>query len=666
MSSFSGILLREKKYSLVRQEAVPLNKSWSHQIKYYLRSSDGMKRILRIMKYGFSIGFIFGLVKAIYLIFSNKYFSFGLHRLILFDLTDNINRGILYGLIIMITATLSLKVIYLIWEKLFSTFFEVKVVKKKKLAPLLKGTSFLIIFAYLLLQILNYIRSPDHSVQFLLVHSLIVFLFFLLILQIEKTNFQLLRSKLLSISKSAGIKITAVVFFSIFALVNILNFGQKLFNPPSGPNVILIVPDALRADHLGCYGYSRPTSPQIDKFAADALLFENAMSNSPWTKPSMGSVFTSMYPYEHKAFSWMDNLPDERLTLAEVFRNRNYATFAIQTNPSITEKHNFKQGFQYYREMVLEKGEIVTSSFNTWVKKHKKKPFFAYLHYMDTHVPYNAPQEFSQIFGLEDDTLFTPGEFQTMDVRLLGEMGLSKHDKQNLVNLYDASIKYFDSNFAKIVDNLRKLGILNKTIIILTSDHGEEFWEHDGFAHGHTVYNELLHVPLIIGYSPRLPKRHMKSYVQLLDLFPTILSLARIKNYFELRGRDLAAAALANKKINEEILFEGILYGSEKKAILKDGWKLIENTGKKNKGTFHPLGDLTKYRYPEYEKGFELYNLNQDFSEKHNLINNYPQIAANLEKQLFVFRMSLPDIKQQRKTKLKEKLEDLKSLGYIK
>jgi len=589
-----------------------------------------------------------------------------LHRLILFNLADSINRGILYGLIIVIIFTLAIRAAYFIRKKLFSAFFEVKVVKKKKLTPLLKVPSFVILFAYLFIQILKYARNANQGVQFLLGQSLIVFILFLLVLRLEKIDIQLLRSKASNVFESTGLKITAGVFISIFALINILNFGQKLFNPPSGPNVILIVPDALRADHLGCYGYSRPTSPQIDKFAADSLFFEKAISNSPWTKPSMGSVFTSMYPYEHKAFSWMDNLPDERLTLAEVFRNRNYATFAIQTNPSITEKHNFRQGFQYYQEMVLEKGEIVTSNFNTWVKKHKKKPFFAYLHYMDTHVPYNAPQEFSKIFGLKDDSMFTPGEFKTMDVRLLGEMGLSKHDKQSLVDLYDAAIKYFDSNFAKIVDNLKKLGILNKTIIILTSDHGEEFWEHDGFAHGHTVYNELLHVPLIIGYSPHLPKRHIKPYVQLLDFFPTTLSLAGIKNNFELRGRDLAMAALANKQINEEILFEGVLFGSERKGIIKDGWKLIENTGKKNKGTFHPLGDLTKYRYPKYEKGFELYNINQDFSEKHNLINNYPQIATNLKKQLFVFRMSLPDIKQQRKTKLKEKLDDLKSLGYIK
>lgn len=625
-----------------------------------------LKGFIKFMICGISIGFVFGLVRAIQLISSHKYLRYELHRLILFEMTDNINRGILYGLILVIIFTLAIKVTYFIRKKLFSAFFEVKVIKKKKLTPLLKVSSFVILFAYLLIQIHKYVRDTNHDVQFLLGQSLIVFILFLLVLRLEKIDFQLLKSKIVNIFKSTGIKITAGVFISIFVLINILNFSQKLFNSPSGPNVVLIVADALRADHLGCYGYSRPTSPEIDRFAADALIFDKAMSNSPWTKPSMGTVFTSMYAHEHQAFSWMDNLPDERLTLAEVFRNKNYATFAIQTNPSITENHNFKQGFRYYDEMVLEKGEIVTSHFNSWVKKNKKKPFFAYLHYMDTHVPYNAPQEFGQIFGLKDDTLFTPGEFQTIDVRLLGEMGLSLRDKQSLVNLYDAAIKYFDSNFAKIVDNLKKLGILNETVIILTSDHGEEFWEHDGFAHGHTIYNELLHVPLIIGYIPHLPEKRIKSYVQLLDFFPTVLSLVGIKNDFELRGRDLTLATFSDKQINEEIFLEGILYGSEKKGILKDGWKLIENTGKKNEDTFNLFGDLVKYKYPKYKKGFELYNINQDFSEKYNLINNYPQIAINLKKDLLAFRMTLPDFNQQKKIKLKEKLDDLKSLGYIK
>jgi arylsulfatase A-like enzyme len=461
-------------------------------------------------------------------------------------------------------------------------------------------------------------------------------------------------------------KIALGTALSIFLLLNIIAFSQRLFSRPSGPNILLIVADALRPDHLGCYGYDRPTSPYIDKFAAEALVFEKAMSNSSWTKPAMGSVFTSLYPHEHRAFYWSDNLSDKCLTLAELLRNRNYLTFAIQTNPSITKKHNFKQGFQYYGEIILEKGEAVTSNFNAWVKKIKKAPFFAYLHYMDTHVPYNAPKEFAQIFGLKDTTLFTPGEFQTTDVRLLNEIGLTEENKRNLLSLYDGAIKYFDNNFGKIIDNLKKQGILDKTTIILTADHGEEFWEHGGFAHGHSLYQEVLYVPLIVKYSTKLPSKKINSFVQLIDLFPTILRMAGIKYRLSCRGYDLIRSAFRNEQVDEEIFMEGILYGPKKKGLLKDGWKLIKNTKEKNEDTFEFLGDVTKYIYPEYKEGYELYNINQDLSEKNNLIDVFPQIAIDLNSDLMRLRTSFSFSAQQKRTKLKEKLEDLKTLGYIK
>lgn len=168
------------------------------------------------MKIGISIGFVFGLAKAIYLIFSHKYLYYRLHSLILFNLTNNINRGILYGLIIVIIFTLALKVTYFIRKKLFSTFFEVKVIKKKKLTPLFKVSSSVILFVYLLIQILKYVRNTNLDVRFLLGQSLIVFILFFLVLRLEKIDFQLLKSKVFNIFKSTGIKITAVVFISIF------------------------------------------------------------------------------------------------------------------------------------------------------------------------------------------------------------------------------------------------------------------------------------------------------------------------------------------------------------------------------------------------------------------------------------------------------------------
>lgn len=625
-----------------------------------------LKNVFKIMILGISIGLIFGLVRAIQLISSHKYFHYRLHRLILFNLAENINRGIIYGLIIVISFVLLITIIFFIWRKVFSPFFEVKVIKKNNTAPLIRGFSFGLIFAYLLLQILKFALSPDHDTKFLLGQSLLVFCLFLLFLRLEKIDYQLVKSKILSFVESGGIKITAGVIFSIFALINILAFGQKLFKSPSNPNVLLIVADTLRADHLGCYGYNLPTSPYIDKFAADALIFEKAMSNAPWTKPSMGTIFTSMYPHEHQAFYWEDNLNNACLTLAETFRNNNYLTFAVQTNAIITKNYNFNQGFQHYDEIIREKGDKVTAKFNSWLMKNNDKPFFAYLHYMDVHLPYNAPEEFKQIFEPEVINSLLKDIDKAYEVRMLNELGLSKQDKQHFINMYDAEIRYFDYNFGMIIDNLKKSGILDKTIIILTSDHGEEFWEHNGSEHGHCQYNEVLHVPLIIKYSSKLPVKRIKSYVQLLDLFPTILSLSRQKNNFYLKGRNLILNVKTNSPSNEEIFFEGIGFGAEKKGVLKNGWKLIENTGVKNENALDLFDTLTKYIYPEYKKGFELYNINQDFSEKHNLINEYPQIAKRLKIYLQLFKESPSYYPKRIRGDPKKKLDDLKSLGYIK
>jgi len=215
------------------------------------------------------------------------------------------------------------------WQKLFSPFFKVKLIKKKELTPIIKGFSYGLVSIYLLFLILNFVRSTHHDIKFIFGQSLIVSFLLFLALKIEMIKSLLLKPKILSFLKAAATKMTAGAILPLFLLLNMFSIGHKLFNHPSGPNVLLIVPDALRADHLGCYGYNRPTSPMIDKFAANAFVFEKALSNASWTLPSMGSLFTSLYPHEHRAFYWTDSLPDDCLTLAEVFRNKKYKTFAV-------------------------------------------------------------------------------------------------------------------------------------------------------------------------------------------------------------------------------------------------------------------------------------------------------------------------------------------------
>lgn len=624
------------------------------------------KNILKVLAFGVSIGFIFGLVSAIQLISSHKYFHYRMFRLILFYLTERINVGIIYGLIITILFILLLLIISFIWRKLFSPFFEVRITKIKKLTPLAKGFAFSLIFAYLAFFILKFALSPEHNTNFLLVHSLVVLCLFLIFLQIEKEGFQLANSKIYKFARLFGIKFVAVVVVSIFILINLFSLSQKLFNPPSGPNVLLIVADTLRADHLGCYGYKRPTSPYIDKFAAEAIVFEKAMSNAPWTKPSMGTLFTSLSPHEHQAFYWEDYLDNGYLTLAETYRNNNYLTFAVQTNAIITKYYNFHQGFQRYDEIIRKKADQVTALFYSWLNKNKNKPFFAYLHFMDVHLPYEAPEEFNQIFEQEPIDSLLNDINGAYEVRILNELGLSQQDKQHFINMYDAEIRYFDHYFGALINNLKKLGLFDKTIIILTSDHGEEFWEHNGSEHGHSLYKELIHIPLIIKYSSKLPAKRIKSHVQLLNLFPTLLSLSRLKSNLDVKERNLILNVKNDAQNREEIFFEGIGFGAEKKGVLKDGWKLIENTGEKNIESLDLFGALTKYLCPEYKKGFELYNINQDFFEKHNVINEYPQIANRLKVYLQLFKAPPSYYPKRIRTDLKKKLEHLKSLGYVK
>jgi arylsulfatase A-like enzyme len=538
--------------------------------------------------------------------------------------------------------------------------------KKKDLVPLIKGFLLASLSIYFFFHYLRFVFSSSLDIRYLNYQALIVLGCLFLLLHIEKINFRSIGYKAISLIFSSGTKKIAIACLCSSVLINLLVLGQKLFYPPSGPNVLLIVTDALRADHLGCYGYNRPTSPNIDKFAEQSLLFEKAMSNAPWTKPSIASIFTSLYPHEHKAFNWPDDLDDACITLAEIFQNQNYTTFSIQANEIITKNYNFNQGFQSYEEMLKEKGEKITAKFADWLKKNKNKTFFCYLHYMEPHLPYNAPEEFNLIFEPIALHSSITGKATAYELRILNEMGLSSEDKQHLINLYDAEIRYFDSNFKTIFENLKKLGIFDRTLIILTADHGEEFWDHNGFEHGHTLYNELLHVPLIMKYSSHLPSKRLSFYVQLVDLFPTILSLSKIQNNFHLRGQNLIPNVLNDAPLNNEIFLEALSFGAEKKAIIKDGWKLIENTGVMHKDSLRPLGNFSEYFHHGYEQIFEIYNIHKNFSEDFNLINDPPQIFNDLKRRLSRYKLSSFYFPHQERTNLRKKPEDLKSLGYIK
>ena len=624
-----------------------------------------LKAIFNVMYLGVIAGFFYGFITSIIHIHSHLYLSQKMYRLALYSSVSHLNKGILYGLLLFAAILVLSLTGSFFFKDILASLFEFKITKKKMLMPLFKKILFILIIAWALYVFLKSILTSVEF-SFILQGFLIEIGGILFYLFVSKIKFAQVKSFLAVFSEGFRRK-TAIAFLALSVACNILSTAQSLVAVPDQTNVLLILPDTLRADHLSCYGYHRQTSPNIDRFAEECVMFEKALSSSPWTKTSVGSILTSLYPHEHGAFKWADNLSNTNLTLSEIFRNKNYRTFSAQANPTITSRYGFHQGFQVYKEMIKDLAENLTDEFVNWLNRKKKRPFFAYLHFMDTHYPYHVPEDYMRTFASEGQSNLNLDKLISQDIRLLTEMGMPQSDKDYIVNLYDDSITYFDIHFGRILEALKTNHVLENTIIILLSDHGEEFWRHGSYGHGHTLYNELLHVPLMIRCPSILPAKKVSYPVQLIDLYPTILSLTRIDFDHEIRGKDWVPAILNDREAKRVIYFEGLLRGGEKRGVYKDGWKLIQNTTERYNSTFFELlGKLTKIIYPELEREYELYDILEDFSERHDLFNSRIEIFKETKRLLQVFKRDNILLQEHKQRQLREKLKDFKSLGYIK
>ena len=278
------------------------------------------------------------------------------------------------------------------------------------------------------------------------------------------------------------------------------------------PNVIIYVVDCLRADRVGAFGSKRDLSPAIDAFARESVVLEQAWSCASWTKPSVACMFTGRYPPRHGARTTRDRLADGVPTLAEAFARAGYLTRAVVANPVLdAETLGFGRGFRSYRNLardyagravnsVSADAKVITDDAIAWLPSVKGRPFFLYLHSLDLHFPYLAR--------------VTPGRPKVPE-------GASEPD------LYDSEFAYNDHEIGRLIEALRQERRLQDTIVVVTADHGEEFGEHGTTRHGHTLYQDLVHVPLVI----RLPAafqagRRIPEPVSLIDLPETLLALA--------------------------------------------------------------------------------------------------------------------------------------------
>jgi arylsulfatase A-like enzyme len=287
--------------------------------------------------------------------------------------------------------------------------------------------------------------------------------------------------------------------------------------------VIVILADTLRRDHLQTYGYGRATAPEIDRLACEGVLFRDAIAQGPWTKVSVPSILTSLYPTTHGLRDMPDRLPDDVTTLAEVYRDAGYATFATSSVPFTGRLSNLQQGFEVFLES-SSLPELETSASKTarvyvdrllsWIEEHREVPFFALLHVFDPHSPYEPYRPFDSLWLAEEDAAEL--RYQMAEVRkeirdpflrwhalpTKAELDRAGIDPTTFVARekawYDASIRAMDQEIGRLRRRLEELGLGDGTLVVLTSDHGEEFLEHGRHFHGYTAYGEVLNVPLLL------------------------------------------------------------------------------------------------------------------------------------------------------------------------
>ncbi len=356
--------------------------------------------------------------------------------------------------------------------------------------------------------------------------------------------------------------------------------------PPSDtrPNVLIYMIDTLRADHLGCYGYSRETSPYIDAFASRSVLYERAVAQSSWTRASVASVLTGLWPEAHGAVGRRDRLMEEAVTLADLLSADGYQTAAIVTNPNVYRSFGFDQGFDRWVQFEdnFRNSKFVTrGAIEILDELDREEPFFLYLHTIDPHHPYIPPPDLRERFAPDSDALVA----RILEGRRK-EVWLPE-DAPGLRNLYDAEIADNDRNFGALVEALEERGLWDDTLIVLTSDHGEEFYDHGAWTHGKNLRAANLDVPLIVKYPGQTEGVRTAAPAQHVDVLPTILAHTGTEKPPFVDGLPLESAAASEPR---RPLYSHLQLDGPRSVSLTEGrWKMVQ---KWNAGSQHVASRL--------------------------------------------------------------------------
>jgi len=373
-------------------------------------------------------------------------------------------------------------------------------------------------------------------------------------------------------------------------------------------NVLLYLIDTLRADKLSPYNAAtRVSTPGLTRLLESASVMQHARSQENWTKPSVATLLSSLFPWQHNTFSDEAVLPDSVEILPEILQKGGFFTGAFIANGYVSDKFGFKQGWQTYRNYIREGRRSVAQSvagdvLDWFDARPQDKPFFLYVHTIDPHVPYQPPSTFLSMY---DAAAYTgPVNFrhdaELLEKIKLGRIPLNPRDKLHLEALYDGEISYHDVHFDAILRGLDKRGLADDTLVVVTADHGEEFWDHGSVGHGHSVFDELLHVPMIVRVPGVAPSARISADVGLVDVAPTILEALGQTPPPSMAGRSFLPELLGASADAPRVSVAGFMTGWRTLAV--GSWKLVQRA---------------------LDKSF-LYDTASDSGESHDLASERP------------------------------------------
>jgi arylsulfatase A-like enzyme len=457
--------------------------------------------------------------------------------------------------------------------------------------------------------------------------------------------------------------------------------------PPQG--VILVQLDTLRKDHLDVYGYPRPTAPVLRGLAEEGALFENAISQTSWTKAESPSILTSLYPTTHGVHQIPDRLPASATTIAEAYRQAGYATLSYSSVVFTGQFTNLHQGFEELHEGESTAGRAGPRGAKTarefvdrlvdWLGDHRDVPFFVYLHFFDPHPPYEPYRPYDSLWadpkGREQYLKDQEALKKTVTDAFMAQRGMATRDEMIKAGVdpdaylrysedwYDGSIRGMDTEIGRLVERLRELGLGERTVLAFYADHGEEFHEHGRMWHGQSVYGELIRVPLIL-WGPGHVTKGVKidEPVELVDVMPTLLDLSAIPAPAGAQGQSMRPLLekgsgwkrrppIAERQPMGGDDFPG---AAESYAIMDGDWKLIHNVVR-----------------PPDKPEYELFDFYKDPLDQKNVAAEHPDVVERLAKSLDAWHQMAKAAKLKPDSELtkgmtKEQLDQLRSLGYVK